>query len=378
MIVKNGNVFCDDGIFREKDIRAENGIIVEIGDDLTHVGCEVVDAAGCYVIPGLIDIHTHGAMGADFSDGTSEAIEEIAKFQLSRGVTGFLGTTMALDKDRLSGICEITKPHVNKRYPARAVLYGIYLEGPFISEERRGAQNPAYIQKPDYRLFESLYKESGDAIRIATVAPEIEGGLEFIKEAASLCNVSLAHSTADYNAAHDAFVAGATHVTHLFNGMNPFGHREPGIIGAAFDSGAYVEIIADGIHIHPSVIRAVFKLFGEDRVCLISDSMRACGLTDGEYDLGGQMVTVVGRTATIESGSIAGSVTTLADCMRNCVEFGIPLTKAIKAATINPAKSAGIDAVAGSLTVGKRADILVLCKELQFRNVVFDGVKKQS
>ena len=218
-----------------------------------------------------------------------------------------------------------------------------------------------------------MNEKSGESVRMVAVAPELDGAMEFIKAASGICTVSLAHSAADYVTAQQAFSNGATHVTHLFNGMSPLSHREPGIIGASADSGAYIELIADGIHIHPSVIRAVFKIYDEDKVCLISDSIRACGLSDGRYDLGGQMITVTGKTASIDSNALAGSVTNLADCMRNAVEFGVPLNKALKAATINPAKSTGLDKEAGSISIGKRADILILNKELDLKQIIFNG-----
>jgi len=375
MIIKNGNVFTDDGKFHDMDIEIQNSIITAIGEKLPAAGHEIINAQDNYVIPGLVDIHTHGAMGFDFSDGTEEAIEEIARFQLKNGVTSFLGTTMTLSEEQLMHICKTARTFVEAMHPEQAVLRGIHLEGPFICFDKRGAQNAKYIASPDISVLERLNDASADSVRLIVVAPEEEGGLEFIQAAAQICTVSLAHSTSGYETANKAFVNGANHVTHLFNGMNPFTHREPGIIGSAFDAGAFVELISDGVHIHPSVVRAVFKLFGDDRVCLISDSMRASGLADGKYDLGGQMVTVVGKSATIDNGSLAGSVSNLKDCMRCAVDFGVPLPSAIKAATINPAKSVGIDKEIGSLTVGKRADILIIDKELNPDTIIFGGIK---
>ena len=188
--------------------------------------------------------------------------------------------------------------------------------------------------------------------------------MDFIRQASQLCTVSLAHTTADYDTAMNAFENGAKHVTHLFNGMPPFHHRRPGVVGAAADTGVFVELISDGHHIHPSMVRSVFRLFGDDKVCLISDAMRACGMPEGRYDLGGQVVTVNYGAARIDSGSLAGSVTVLTDCFRKAVQFGVPLECALKAATINPATSAGLDHLLGSLAVGKRADILILNKDL--------------
>jgi len=378
MIVKNGIVFCDDGAFRKLNIEIENGVITAISESTQCNDRDILDAEDHYVVPGLVDIHTHGAVGADFSDGTQEATQKIARYLLSTGVTSFLGTTMTLPEQQLIGICNTARPCINAVYPDQAVLRGVHLEGPFISYESRGAQNAAFIIKPDYSTLKRLHDASGEAVKLVVIAPEVAGGIDFIREATSICVVSLAHSSSDYETAGKAFSHGANHVTHMYNGMSPFSHREPGIVGAAFDSGAYIELITDGVHIHPSVVRATFKQFGDDRVCLISDSMRACGLTDGEYDLGGQTVTVKGRFATIDNGSLAGSVTNLADCMRRAVEFGIPISTALKAATINPAKSVGIDKDVGSLTIGKRADILVMEQNLELKQIIHGGIQANN
>jgi len=373
MIITNGTVFSEDGEFTKVDIEVQSGVITALGEKLPQSGHEINNAEGQYVIPGLVDIHTHGAMGADFSDGTIEAIETIAKHQLSHGVTSFLGTTMSLPDELQTNACKVAAPMINNNYPDRAVIRGIHLEGPFFSQEKRGAQNPEFIIPADINMLNRWNEASGDAVRLIAVAPEVEGNIEFIKEAALICTVSLAHSTAGYETALDGFKNGATHVTHLYNGMNGFNHREPGIIGAAFDSDVYVELIGDGVHLHPTMVRAMFELFDEDRICIISDSMCATGLSDGVYELGGLRVTVVGKHATIDSGSLAGSVSSLTDCMRNAVEFGVPLRKAVKAVTINPAKSVGIDAEVGSITIGKRADILVLNKNLSLKQIIFGG-----
>jgi len=371
MILENGTVFCDDFVFRNMDLATADDTICALGDAL---GQDVLDASGCYVVPGLVDIHLHGAMGADFSDAAPEAIHTIAQFLLQQGTTSFLGTTMALPEAKLFDICNTARALVDQSIPGQAVLRGINLEGPFFSQEKRGAQNSDYIIPADFALFSRLYETSGERVRTLAIAPETEGALDFIQEAASLCALSLAHTAADYDTAMRAFSLGANHVTHLFNGMTPFSHRDPGVVGAAFDSGAYVELITDGVHIHPSVVRATFQLFGDERICLISDAICACGMADGQYELGGQTVIVSGNTSTLPGGGLAGSVTTLAGCMQTAISFGIPFEQALRAATLNPAKSVGIDDQVGSLTVGKRADILVLNPDYTLKHVIFGGV----
>lgn len=373
MRIINGTVFCDDGVFRRMDVALDGGCISALGDSLPAADGPVIDADGCFVLPGFFDIHIHGAAGADFSDGTPEAIRTISQFLLTRGVTSFLGTSMALPAGRLSEIFCAARPMIGRPVPDGAVLRGINMEGPFFNQEKRGAQNPEYIVPPDVAMFRRLFADSDNQIRSVAVAPETEGGLDFVAAASRLCSVSIAHTCADYAVAKAAFLCGANHVTHVFNGMPAFHHRDPGVVGAAVESSAYIELICDGIHVHPAMVQSVFKLFGDDRVCLISDAMRACGMPDGRYDLGGQMVTVKGSFATIDTGSLAGSVTVLADCFRNAVRFGVPLENAVKAATINPARSVGLERQIGSITCGKEADLVLLDRRLSLRQVISQG-----
>lgn len=373
MVIKNGIVFCEDGVLREADLELAGERIAAVHQPGQAAGEPALDAAGCYVVPGYVDIHIHGAMGADFSDGDPEGVRTMARFLLTQGVTSFLGTSMALSEARLTEVYAAAKPLFGQSLPDGATLRGINMEGPFFSQEKRGAQNPEFIIPPNFEMFTRLNQASGGNIRTVAVAPETEGGLDFVERASKVCSVSIAHTSAGYDVAHQALERGANHVTHVFNGMTPFHHRDPGIVGAAVDSDAYVELICDGIHVHPAMVRSVFRLFGEDRMCLISDAMRACGMPEGKYDLGGQMVTVANNAATIDNGSLAGSVCVLSQCVRNAVKFGIPLESALKAATINPARSVGLDGEVGSVTVGKRADLLVLDRDLALRQVILGG-----
>lgn len=372
MRIVNGMVFCEDGAFHPLEVWTQGDRIAALGPSAGGEG-DTLDAAGCYVVPGFVDIHIHGAMGADFSDGDPAGFAAMARFLLSRGVTSFLGTSMALPEARLSAVFSAARAYMEQPGQGGAAMRGIYMEGPFFSPEKRGAQNPDYIVPPDYAMFERLLPASGSKIRVLAVAPELAGGLAFIQRASQRVNVSLGHTCANFATAQAAFAQGANHVTHAFNGMSAFHHRDPGVIGAAIGTGAYVEAICDGVHLHPAVIRALFALFGADRVCLISDAMRACGMPEGQYDLGGQLVTVANGAATIATGSLAGSITPLSDCFRKAVSFGIPLESALQAATINPARSAGLDQAVGSLAVGKRADILLLDRALGLRHTVFGG-----
>ena len=375
MILKNGQVFTAQGRFLNADVEILDGRIAQVAPANTLEGDEVIDATGKYVTPGFVDIHIHGAAGADFCDsvdGSQEYVMAMKKYLGSQGVTTFMGTTMAFSEEILNNIFATVKPLFNKEGDG-AVLRGVNMEGPFFNKAKKGAQAEEYIIDPDWEMFQRLYETSGHNIKLVDVAPELPGAIPFIRNASKLCTVSLAHTCATYEEASAAYANGATHTTHLFNAMPAFTHRAPGVVGAASDAAEHVEMISDGIHLNPAVVRAVFALFGNDRVCLISDSMRACGMPNGEYSLGGQKVFMNDGKATLEDGTIAGSATCLAECFRRAVKFGVPLETALKAATINPAQAVGLFDELGSVTAGKRADVLVLNKELQPEHIFIGG-----
>ena len=334
---------------------------------------EVIDGEGCYAIPGMVDVHFHGCVGYDFCDGTEEAIAEIAKYEAAQGVTTIVPATMTLPEETLM---EISKIAGNYKGTEGADLAGINMEGPFISPGKKGAQASTHIVKPDIAMFRRLQEAANGLYRLVDIAPEVDGAMEFIEELKEEVNISFAHTLADYDIAKKGYDLGANHATHLYNAMPPFSHRAPGVIGAAHDSAhCMVELITDGVHIHPSVVRTTFDMFGDDRVVLISDSMRATGMPDGEYTLGGQAVQVRGNRATlVEGGALAGSVTNLADCMRVAVkEMQIPLESAVAAATMNPAKSVGLYDKYGSITEGKAGNVVLLREDLSLKAVIQNG-----
>ena len=339
MILKNGLVFTEDARFVLADVEIADGKIAQVAAPGTLDGPDAVDVSGKYVTPGFVDIHIHGSKGSDFCDAGAEHIETMSAYLGGEGVTAFCGTTMAFDEPILTNIFNIAKPYINKENGG-AVLRGINMEGPFFNKAKKGAQAEKYIVDPEIEMFDRLYELSGGAIKLIDVAPELPGAVPFIERASKKCVVSIAHTTANYDQAKAAFAAGASHVTHLFNAMPPFNHRDPGVVGAASDDAAHVEMISDGIHLHPAVVRSVFRWFGAERVCLISDSMRAAGMPNGVYSLGGQTVYMTDGKATLEDGTIAGSATCLAECFRRAVSFGVPLDAALRAATINPPASA--------------------------------------
>lgn len=367
MIIKNGAVFQEDGTFQVQDLYVENHKIVASEAEVTDK--TVVDAAGLKVIPGLVDIHSHGAYGHDFSDADVEGLKTILKYERSCGITSYCPTSMTLPKEELMRIFATLEGA--KGVEGGAAVRGINMEGPFLDVKKKGAHLEEHIRKPDVGFFRDLNESCGNMVKLVTLAANVEGAMEFIDELHDETCISLGHTGADYETSAEAMRRGAHHVTHLYNAMMPLAHRDPGLIGAAADdSECMVELISDGLHIHPSVVRATFRIFGDERVVLISDSMMATGMENGTYELGGQEVTMKDRKATLKNGTLAGSATNLFDCMRMAVSFGIPLGTAIFAATRNPAKSIGIYDEVGSLSVGKEADILLVTDELELRQVI--------
>ena len=371
MRIKNVKVYTEDEKFIPGEVSVSGG---KFSADPADDG-EVLDGEGCYMIPGLVDIHFHGCVGDDFCDAKEEGIANMAKYEASVGVTSICPATMTLSEEELHNIMKTAGAYSGTE---GAKLVGINMEGPFISEKKKGAQAAKYIRKCDADLFRKLQEESGGLIKLVDIAPENDGALEFIREVKDEVVISIAHTVADYDAASKALAEGASHVTHLYNAMPPLNHREPGVIGAARDDEkCHVELICDGVHIHPSVVRATFAMFGADRVILMSDSMRATGLTDGQYTLGGQDVFVKGPKATLADGTIAGSATDLMGCMRVAVQkMGIPLEDAVGCATVNPAKEIGIYDHCGSITPGKDADFVLLDEELNVKAVYINGKKQ--
>ena len=361
IIIKNGNIFCPDCKFHAGTLAISNGLITNSPSQ----DAEVIDAGGLYIIPGLVDIHFHGCAGYDFCDGTDEAFRAIYDYETSQGITTLCPATMTLPEERLTRIMTAAK-EFNE-------FAGINLEGPFISPAKIGAQNPAFIAKPDVKMLRRLQDASGGLIKIAVVAPEVDGAMSFIEEAKDIAKISLAHTACDYDTAELAFEAGINHVTHLYNAMNPINHRNPGpIIAALENESVEVELICDGVHVHPAVVRNTLKAFGTDRVIFISDSMEATGMPDGIYELGGQKVIKNGSKATLEDGkTIAGSVTNLMDCVRIAVKkMNVNLEDAVKCASINPGKSIGLDV---NLKAGNYANILALDKKLNLVWIMKNG-----
>lgn len=370
MKIKNVQVFGEDKCFIPGEIYIKDGLF-----SASDSGDEVLDGEGCFAIPGLVDIHFHGCVGDDFCDATQDAIRHMAEHEGKIGVTSICPATMTLSEEELHAIMSNAGEYQGT---SGAKLVGINMEGPFISAKKKGAQAADHIRRCDVELFRKLQDEANGLIKLVDIAPENEGAMEFIEAVKDEVVISIAHTTADYDTASEALEKGASHVTHLYNAMPPLNHRDPGVIGAARDAGhCHVELICDGVHIHPSVVRATFEMFGADRVILISDSMRATGLSDGQYTLGGQDVFVKGAKATLADGTIAGSATDLMGCLQMAVrKMGIPLEDAVACATMNPAKEIGIYDRCGSITEGKAADLVLLDQDLQVKAVFINGVRQ--
>lgn len=360
-----GYVFMDWGEFKPGRVYIEDGKIVNV-EELPEVSLSPEEADN-YIIPGLVDIHSHGCFGHDTCDGDPEGLREMIKFEESRGITSYCPTTMTYPEEKLSGVVKA----VRKVAESTKTIKGIYLEGPFISKEKRGAQNPAYIQKADAGMVDRLNELSGNLVKVVAVAPETEGAMDFIKEMSGKYHCSIAHTTADYDTAVEAMKNGADEATHLYNAMPAYSHRAPGVIGAVIENdNVKAELIADGIHVHPAVVRNTFKTLGADRVMLISDSMEATGMPNGQYALGGQDVFMKDRLATLKDGTIAGSASTLFDCMTEAIKMGVPKEQALISATRTPAKQIGIYDRVGSITKGKDADLLIVNEKFELKEVI--------
>lgn len=372
MILKNAEVFNGDFEKIRADVKIDGEKISKIGDFSSEDG---LDLTGLVVMPGLIDMHIHGCGGADTGDATPEALETMSQTLVKNGVTSFCPASMTLSFEELTKI--FANIDAMKDKVGGAYIHGANMEGPYIAMSKKGAQNPLYVRNPDKEEFKKLYEGCNGAIKVVDIAPECDGGDEFIKEIQPICPVSIAHTDAGYDEAVHAIELGVRHITHLFNAQSGLHHRKPGVVGAAFDvgraNGVRAELICDGFHIHPATLRIAFREMGEDGTVIISDSMKAAGCPDGDYDLGGQPVYVRDGKALLADGTIAASTSNVYKELKNVISFGIPEKQAVKSATINPAKAIRVDDKTGSIEEGKLADILVVDKDYNIKLVIVKG-----
>lgn len=366
----NGKIVLENSVL-------ENGCIIfddkiqQIGTDLKVDGCDVIDAKNNFVMPGFIDIHIHGYKGFDVSDADENGTIEISKQIAKNGVTSWCPTTMTVEKSVIQKSLDIIKRLINSDKTGAKIL-GANVEGPFINPIKKGAQSEKYILKPD----KNFILKNNDAIKLVTLAPEMDENFEFIKEVSQKTGitVSIGHTTADYKTASAAIKCGARHITHLFNAMPPLNHRETGVVGAALENDSVTcEIIADTFHISPSLFIPLHRIKG-DNLILITDCMRAGGMEEGEYTLGGQSVTVKGIECRLSDGTIAGSILTLNKAVKNFYKITkLPIYEVVKKASLSPAKAVGEDKLCGSLAVGKAADIVVADEKINIKRTIISG-----
>lgn len=372
MIYANALVFGPDFRFHKGGFAVENGRFASVLSEETGG----VDLDGAYVVPGFIDIHLHGNSGHDFSDGDFVGLTAIARHLAKNGITSFAPASVTLPEAQLNAAYENAVYFAANTPADCAALRGIHMEGPFFAEKKKGAQNGAYLQSPDYEMFLRLNKTAQGLIKIADIAPELPGAIVYIEKVSKTCRVSIAHTDANYEQAKAAIAAGATHVTHLFNAMPQMQHRAPGVIGAAAESPQVTaEIISDGMHVHESVVRAAFSMFGAERLCLVSDALSCSGMPSGEYMLGGQKIFLDGSVARLVDApdTLAGSASNLFELFRKAISFGIPAEAAVRMASDNPARVIGAEDEVGSIANGKCADFLVLNGDFSLKRVYLAG-----
>ena len=372
MIIKNCNIIYLDKI-EKGSVLIENGKIKEINPS-NYDDEEVIDANCLYLSPGFIDVHIHGAGGHDTMDGTFEAINEISKVIVKHGTTSFTPTTMTVAVEDIRKSMNVIKEAKEKGTDG-AIVLGAHLEGPFISPKAIGAQNPNYLIPPTLENYNAMVGDAEDAVVSITIAPEIPGAKELIKELSQRGVVcSIGHTKATYNEAMEGIKCGCGHSTHLFNAMTPFAHREPGVVGAIFDSDITTETISDGIHVSYPSLRIAYKQKTSDKVLLVTDAMMACAMPDGMYALGGQDVVVKDGAARLLSGSLAGSILTLDKAVKNVYKnVGMPLYEAVKMASYNPAKHCKVSDRKGLIKEGYDADLLLFDEDINIKNVVVGG-----
>jgi N-acetylglucosamine-6-phosphate deacetylase len=375
-VLTNGIFYTENETIRHGYLVIQDGKITEIEHGNYEGSLETVDVKGANVLPGFIDIHIHGGYGEDAMDADYDGLKHLAESLMSEGTTSFLATTMTQSNENieraLANIVQYSK--AQDEYNA-AEIAGVHLEGPFISEHKVGAQNPKYVQRPHVAQIERLQQVAEGNIKIMTFAPEVEGAKEALARFKDEIIFSIGHTVATFDETMEAAAHGAKHITHLYNAATPFEHRDPGVFGAAWvNEGLHTELIGDGIHSHPAAVKLAYRQKGNEHFYLITDAMRAKGMSDGEYDLGGQNVIVKGSEARLASGALAGSILKMNDGLRNLIAFtGDSLDHLWRVTSLNQAIALNIDHKKGSIKIGKDADIVVLDNDMEVVTTIKKG-----
>ena len=373
--IKNGKFILPDGILENLVLAYDNKICGFTTEEEIPSDAKVIDANGGYVAPGLVDIHIHGYLGEDTSDGNADGIFKMANGIMKNGVTSWCPTTMTVSTEEINTALEVVRSLKEKSKSWQgAEILGVNLEGPFINPSKKGAQAGEHIKKPDAKFI----IDNADIISVATLAPEMENGCEAIREIRENCDVrvSIGHSDATFEQTMDGIAAGATHVTHLFNAQTPLHHRNPGVVGAGLLENVTTELIADTFHVHKGLFELIARIKG-DNLVLITDCTRAGGMPDGEYTLGGQPIIVKGIQCLLEDGTIAGSVLKLNNAVKNFRDnTNLPFWKVVSAASLAPARAIGADDRKGSLEVGKDADIIITDGDFNILKTIIGGEVK--
>ncbi len=370
--IKGAKIILRDAVVESKALLFDQKIVGLVDEAQIPADAEIIDAEGCYVAPGLVDVHIHGYLNEDASDGSAEGIRKMAEGVMKNGVTTFLPTTMTVSMPEIETALDVVRSlqEESKTWNG-AYLAGVNSEGPFINASKKGAQAAEHIKAPDADWIIA----NSDIIKLCTIAPETEGGYEAIRKIRenSDVHVSVGHTDATFEQAMQAFACGATQVTHLFNAQTPLHHRKPGVVGAGLASDAYTELIADTFHVHPGLFSLVAKCKG-DKLVLITDCTRAGGMPDGEYSLGGQKTFVKGIQCLLEDGTIAGSVLKLNDAVKNVLaNTDLPIYEVVAAASLNPANAIGMGDTKGSIAPGKDADLIITDMNFDIKKTIMQG-----
>ncbi|MGK3149634.1 MULTISPECIES: N-acetylglucosamine-6-phosphate deacetylase [Staphylococcus] len=375
-VIANGRIYTENETIAQGYIIIDNGKIAQIGTGEYQGELTTIDLKGQHVLPGFIDIHMHGGYGEDAMDASFEGLKHLSESLLSEGTTSFLATTMTQsDENIIKALKNIVNYQGQQDNLNAASIVGIHLEGPFISEHKVGAQNPAYVQRPSVAKIQQFQEIANDQIKVMTFAPEVEGARETLAALHNQINFSIGHTVATFDEVNEAVAHGAKHVTHLYNAGTAFEHRNPGLSGAAWvNDKLSTESIVDGIHSHPASIKIAYKQKGNKRFFLITDAMRAKGMPDGEYDLGGQNVTVKGSEARLASGALAGSILKMNEGLKNLIKFtGASLDDLWRVTSLNQAIALNIEDNKGSIAVGKDADIVVVDDDIHVLTTIKSG-----